>query len=231
MSDSQLTTPLPNDPAARTPDGTLKDAGTGTIPTSPTSTTPTESQPDGTAKPATTPATGETPKPTGPDTYTFTPPEGQTYDKTLLDAATPIFKELGLSQAQADKLVEVQAKWARSQADLAIETVKAQREKWVAEVMRDPDLGPKLEAIKTDIGRAFAAINDPALEQSFKDAMNLTGAGDNPAFIKTFHKFAQKFIEGKPVSGTGASPNGQTPTGQVQRPSAAQAMYPNLARQ
>jgi len=37
-------------------------------------------------------------------------------------------------------------------------------------------------------------------------AMDLTGAGDNPAFIKIFHKLAERLGEGSPVAGSTAKP-------------------------
>lgn len=177
--------------------------------------------------PATTPDPAKT---TVPDAYTYTPKDGEAFDKTVLDAATPIFKELNLTQPQADKLIEFWNSQAKTQADLHVQTVLAQREKWVGEVKADPDLGPKLAQVTADIGRAFDALGDAKLVDGFKEAMNLTGVGDNPAFIKAFWKLAQKVNEGKPVSGGGPSPNGQTPSGQTRRPSAAEAMYPQLQR-
>jgi hypothetical protein len=50
--------------------------------------------------------------------------------------------------------------------------------------------------------------------------MDLTGAGDNPAFIKVFTKMAARMSEGKPVD-AGKPPGGAKPT-------PAQSMYPKL---
>lgn len=182
-------------------------------------TTPTDPVVDP-AKPAT---------PSGaPDAYTFTPPEGITYDKSVLDAATPIFRELNLPQAAADKLVEFWNTQAKSQADVVDRAIAAQGEKWMTEVKSDPDIGPKLEQISADIGRMYDTFNNPKLVSDFKLAMNASMVGNNPAFIKVLHALAQSRLEGKPVTAGGPSPNGQSPTGKISRPSLAQAMYPNL---
>src|SRR6185437_10360924 len=87
---TETTPPLPNSPEARTPDGTLKD----TISTAPT--------------PETTPSESVTePKTDGPpESYDFKAPEGKELNSKFLDRATPVFKELGLSQANAQKLVD-----------------------------------------------------------------------------------------------------------------------------
>lgn len=238
MPDSPASPPLPNDPAARTPDGTLKDAQTPptTQPESgPTTQTPTETKPnvDGTTLPPANP-----PAPPGPpDKYDFKPAEGSPpYDQTILDAATPVFKELGLSQPQAEKLVELWNKHAQTQADLGVKAVIAQGEKWMTETKADPDVGPKLESIKTDIGRAFDAmiaknVITPKDRSEFLQAMDLSMVGSQRAFIKIFGALAKAQIEGKAVNGAGPSPNGQQQTGQTTRPSAAAAMYPNLPHQ
>jgi hypothetical protein len=59
--------------------------------------------------------------------------------------------------------------------------------------------------------------------------MDYTGAGNNPAFIKAFWKMAQALTEGGHVAGTGPAPIGQKPPGAAERPTAAKALYPNLA--
>jgi hypothetical protein len=136
-----------------------------------------------------------------------------------------VFKELGLSQDQATKLVEFQAKLAEQQ----LASVKAMDDKWIDQINKDPEIGTKLATVKADIGRALDALNDAKLVSEFKDAMNLTRAGNNPAFVKAFWKLSQLVTEGKPVPGGRPSPLGQNPTGQKQIPSAAAAMYPHLA--
>ena len=192
--------------------------------TPPETTTPTpETRSDPATKPASEPAAV-------PDKYEFKPPEGSALDEAVVAAATPIFRELGLSQAAADKLVTFYNEQMKAIADTGAKAVLAMREKWVSEVKSDPEMGSKLDVIKADIGRAYDVLGDAKLVQDFKTAMDLTGAGDNPAFIKALWKLSQKVIEGKPVVGGGPSPHGQTAGGQSQRPSIAQAMYPNLAR-
>ena len=222
MSETTLTPPAPNTPEARTPQGELRDASTPvTQPQTETTTSTSETHSDPAAP---KPADG------APDTYTFKPPEGQTYDDAAIAAATPIFKELGLSQAAADKLVTFYNEQMKAVADTGTKAVMAMREKWVTEVKSDPEIGGKLDVVKADIARAYDVLGDTKLVQDFKSAMDLTGAGDNPAFIKAFWKLSQKIIEGKPAPGGGPSPHGQTAGGNSPRPTIAQAMYPNLAR-
>lgn len=225
MNDSVSPPPAANTEAARTPDGTLKDAAPPVTQTqtesNPSSTSTTPSQPNDTT---TQPTSG------APDKYDFKPPQGTALDDTVIAAATPIFRELGLSQAAADKLVDFYNQQMKAVADTGAKAVLAMREKWVTEVRSDPEMGGKLESIKADVGRALDTLNDAKLIQDFKTAMDLTGAGDNPAFVKAFWKLSQRVIEGKPVTGGGPSPHGQVANGQTHRPTLAQAMYPSLAR-
>lgn len=240
MPDSPPSPPLPNEPAARTPDGTLKDATTLTALTDP-STTPSPPNPEPTnveptATTPTPPKPGEPPVAI-PDKYEFRPAEGAPpYDETIIATATPVFKELGLSQAQADKLVSIWNTHAKSQADIAVQAVIAQGEKWMTETKADPSVGPKLDTIKADIGRAFdAMIADNTLTrkdvEDFKQTMDLSMAGNQRAFIKTLGALAKSRIEGKPINPGRATPSeaGQNPNGAVSKPTPAQLMYPNLA--
>lgn len=227
MSEAQLM----NDDAARSPTGEILDQATATTPT-PTP-TPTETQSTESGQPPKDPTT-EAPKPdaktTAPDTYTdFTLPEGASLSKEALDAAIPIFKDLGLSQEAAQKLVDFHAQQMIAAAKAPETTYAATRDEWRKAANADPDMRGKLGPggeISTAIGRALDSLGDAKLATDFRDAMNLTGAGDNPAFIKTFWKMAQRFAEGSHVSGASPSPEGQRDPSKPSRPSPAQALYP-----
>lgn len=236
-------TPLPNDQAARSPTGEILEPSQIAAPP------PAPKAPDGTPAPTSTPPTGQEPpkapdaqKPPAPaagapEAYTdFTAPEGYTLDKAAIDAATPIFKELGLSQDQAQKLVAFHASQMIEAAKAPQATYEATRTEWQTAVKSDPELtaavsGGKtgLEAVKLDISRALNGLGDAKLASEFKAAMDLTGAGDHPAFVKTLWKLASFVTEGTNVPGGGPSPHGQRAPGSAERPSAAAALYPNLA--
>ena len=148
---------------------------------------------------------------------------------------TPIFKELGLTQDAAQKLFDFHAKSMLDAAKAPAATYEATRADWQAKVKADPEIrdavsGDKtgLDAVKVDVSRALNSLNDPALARDFREAMDLTGAGDHPAFIKTFWKLAQFITEGTAVKGGSPSPHGQRDPSRPARPSPAQAMYPNL---
>jgi hypothetical protein len=98
---------------------------------------------------------------------------------------------------------------------------------WREQVTKDTEMAGKLESIKTEIGRAYTHL-PPTLVTEFKAAMDLTGAGDHPAFVKAFWKLAQMVNEGQHVTGGNPSRHGQAAPGEASRPSIASAMYPSL---
>lgn len=227
-------TPLPNDAAARSPTGEILEPSQ-IKPTTPEAKpqTPDGKAPDGTSTP---PAEGDKkPATAAPNAYEFKAPEGYTLDAKLVEEVTPVFKELGLNNEQAQRLVEFHSKAMIEAAKAPESTYAAMRNDWQAKAKADPDMakavnGDKtgLDAVKLDMGRALNAIGDPTLAAEFKQAMDLTGAGDHPAFIKTFWKMAQFITEGKHVAGAQPSIHGQVAPGTDARPSAAKSLYPNL---
>lgn len=253
MSDTTVTTeaplltpppqaPLPNDQAARSLTGEILEPSQ----IKPATPTPSEAKPE--LKPDGTPVETSTSKPEAkpeakpepgkaPDTYAaFTAPDGYTIDPKTIEAATPIFKEMGLDQASAQRLVDFHTQQMITAAKAPQDAFEATRTEWQAKVKSDPDLlaavnGDKtgLDAVKLDIGRALNALNDPALTADFKAAMNDTGVGDHPAFVKAMWKLSQFITEGKHVAGTQPSPHGQRAPGTNERPAPAKALYPNLS--
>lgn len=227
--------PLMNDPNSRSPDGTIKDQS---LPPTSTPTPKPEPDPNGTLPPPDPKPAEPGPKPdaTGaPDKYeAFTAPDGYTVDAAAIDAAVPIFRDLNLTQAQSQRLVDFYNTQMIAAAKAPSEAVETMRESWRNATKADADITKAvtdgksgIDAVKIDIGRALAHL--PSAEATaFKEAMDLTGAGDHPAIVKGYWRFAQMVNEGKHVNGGGPSPHGQSKTGVAAKPSAAQAMYPTL---
>ena len=207
------TPPLPNEAAARTSDGTLKDASTPSSVSAPEG----ESSP-----PSQEPLVG------APETYSdFTLPEGQTLDKETIAEYLPLFKEMNLSQDAAQRLVDTYAKQTASQESRLLKLVEDTRAQFVADLKADSVIGNKLEAVRTDINRAFTHL-PPDVVTAAKAALDYTGGGDHPAIVRAFYELSKLVNEGTPVSGRGPAAEGHTPTGRTERPTAASALYPNL---
>jgi len=200
---------LANDPAARTETGEIIDR----------SATPPANEPAPESKPESSGA---------PESYTdFSVPEGHTLDAAAVEAATPIFRELGLSQDQAQRLVNFYSEQIgkiNSENEGFMESMRTQ---WRNDLKADKEIGGKLEQVKTDIGRTLDRLPE-SVRISFKDAMDMTGAGDHPAVIKAIYEMSKLIGEGSHVSGDRPSEHGQARNGVQSRPSLAGAMYPNL---
>lgn len=239
MSDTHLA----NSPEARLPSGELKTNATPAtviedVPTEtpateakapPTPTPPTPSDTTAPAKEGETLLTEkEKPKElTGaPDKYgDFKAPDGYEFRADTLPGAQELFKKLNLSQAGAQELVNFHAAELKAVMEAPQKLWEETRAKWLEEVRGDPEIGGKLDQVKATVARAIDGLGDQKLANEFRKAMDYTGAGNNPAFIRAFYKLAQKVTEGHSVTGGGPSevraPNAPPRT-------AAHALYPNL---
>jgi len=241
-------TPLPNDPSARTETGELKPVqNEGTILTSPTSTetSTTESKPEQSESSQTTTKPAETPKPateakgkpsvlnekqniaTGaPEKYEpFKPPEGFEYDAGKMEAVNAKFKDMNLSQAQGQELMDLYGKELVEAENGPYKLWEETQQKWRDEIKADPEL-VRLDQVKTTVARAIDGLGDPKLAREFREAMDFTGAGNNPAFIRAFYRMAQRLSEGGPHPTGGPSPAARPGAGGPV--SIARAMYPKL---
>jgi len=175
---------------------------------------PVETKPD--------PATG------APAAYeAFKVPEGFNLDPAVATEAGELFKSLNLSQKQAQSLIDFHAAKTAEAAEAPFKLWTETQKQWQDEVKADPEIGKKLPEVKTTVARAIDGLGDPKLAAEFRKAMDVTGAGNNPAFIRAFYKLAQKVTEGHIVTNGKPSPLGQTAPDAAPK-SASGTFYPNL---
>jgi hypothetical protein len=158
-------------------------------------------------------------------------PEGYELDSKVTEEASPIFKELGLTQDQAQKLVDFYAKHSLAASKDAIDSWMRTRSEWREQLKSDDQLGKLVGSdgnfgpdspLVVTINRALDGLQNPKLVSAFKDAMELTGGGDNPAFVRVLHALASKVTEGTTYAA------GQPSANSTRRPSPGAALYPNL---
>lgn len=214
------TEPLGNSPGTREPTGEIKNLAETS------SETPKETQSSAAAEKETSPK----PEAGAPEKYEdFKLPEGFKINEKAMGEATALFKELNLPQEAAQKLLGVYVKQLQEASNAPFTAFEELRSNWRKEIISDPVYGdgtglkPEVSAV---IGRA---IDSMGVEEAkaFREAMEITGAGDNPAIFKGILALAKAATEGRPVLGRGPSPAGQSPP--AARPSAAKALFPNLA--
>jgi hypothetical protein len=119
-------------------------------------------------------------------------------DAAVVEKATPLFKELGLSQAQAQKLVDFQALQNAESA----KALQAQAEKWRAEVKALPES----DKLLGDAVLALDKLADPETASMIKNSW----LGDQPGIVKLLAKAGKLLREDPLHEGTPAA--GGAPT-------------------
>lgn len=243
MSDTTVTneapTPQGNSPEARTPDGTLKDQSPGTT------THSDEKKPDGGSfltqeekpetKPETKPEDKKNEPEKKPDAATGAPekyedfklPEGYKLSEEAGKEVTAMFKELNLTQDQAQKLVDYYGKNLLATAEAPYKQWADTQKEWVSDIQ--DRFGSKADPVRRDINSAINNALPPSLARAFRAALDITGAGSNPDVFEALSILTKPHIEGKSVPPGKPSNEANKPPGQDTRPSLAEAMYPHLA--
>lgn len=135
-------------------------------------------------------------KPAAPEKYEFKAPEGVTLDPAMLEKATPIFKELGLTQEAAQKLVDFQA----AQQVESAKSFNAQLTKWQAEVKALPES----DKVLGDAKLALNKLADPQTQALLAGSW----MGSHPGIIKLLAS-AGKLLREDPLH-EGNAANGST---------------------
>lgn len=235
-------TPLANDPAARSQAGEILPPEQAKPPEQKTPETPSGDQktqeqakkPEDQAKPddkslLNKDGDKKDDAPQGaPEKYAeFKVPDGYELDDSVNVEATKMFKEMNLSQESAQKLVDFYVAKSTEAAKAPMEMYANLQKEWQDQVKADPEIGGKLAEVRQVIGQALDGLGSPELTKQFREAMDLTGAGNHPAFVKAFYKLAQAAVETRTHVSGGQSPEGQRAPGKGPV-SAASAIWPKL---
>lgn len=186
----------------------------GTAPTEqPAQTSPTESKSEGEA-PAEGEKKEESSKPLTVEDLKA--PEGAEIDKAAAEGFINLANEMGIKGEAAQKLFDYGSNLLNNAAKAQVESFVKVNDQWASECKADKEFGgEKLEQSLAGIAKLLdnPKFADPGLRQ----ALILTGAGNNPAVFRSFAKMAAALNEGNQVSGSPA---------QVKRPeSLGQALY------
>ena len=133
----------------------------------------------------------------------FKLPDGSTVDGESMERATELFKEAGLPQEQAQKFIDLALSREQAAATRGVQAFVDLQTKWVSEIKADPEIGgTRFEASMASAGRAIDRLGVPGL----REALNLTGAGNNPAIVKAFVRLGQMVSEDRFMPGRNAAP-------------------------
>lgn len=148
-----------------------------------------------------------------PDAYAdFTMPDGIEIDQTLLESATPMFKELGLNQEQAQKLVDFQAGQVQAAAQAQVDTFNQLKDDWSNQSKSDKEFGG--DNFEKNIGVARAALDTYGTPE-LTSLMNDYGIGNHPEIIRLLVKVGGTLQEDVPGSTTAASKPDQSRVDQL----------------
>lgn len=139
-----------------------------------------------------------------PEVYEFSLPEGMELDEDGAAKFNELGKELGLTQAQADKLIEVYVDRLQQQAGSVADAIKtqaeAQSQTWREETEAAKDIG---EAGLRKAARAIERFGSDSLKQMLDE----TGMGNHPDLARFCMRVEQAFAEDKLETGTGVGAN------------------------
>lgn len=163
-----------------------------------------------------------------PEKYTdFKLPDGYAFDPEALKTVSGLFKEAGLSQENAQKLVDYYAENSLQATKAPYDMWANLQKDWVGEI--DNRFGSKADGMRNDINQAIDSALPPKLRGAFREALDFTGAGSNPDFFEALSILAKPFLEGTSVPQGRVSPAGQKAPAADSRPTLAEAIYPHLA--
>lgn len=144
--------------------------------------------------------------PTGaPEAYEdFAAPEGVELDATVLDEFKGAAKELNLSQAQAQSVVDLGIKLQQSFTEKSNEATDALIAGWAEAAKADKEIGG--EAFEQNLALAKKAIDTFGSEEFKAELLEKYRLGDHPEFIRFARNVAKAISEDTlvPASGEGA---------------------------
>jgi len=140
-----------------------------------------------------------------PEKYeTFKVPEGVSLDPELVTEFSAVAKALNLSQADAQKLVDLQTKVGQKTVEQGLKTFSDMKKGWEAEIAKE--LGASFQAERAMAAKGRDKFATPEMVKLLNDS----GLGSHPEVFKLFAKLGRavaedSFHEGK-SAGAGAEP-------------------------
>jgi hypothetical protein len=135
-----------------------------------------------------------------PEKYEFKLPEGVTLDEASMALIAPEFKALGLDNAQAQKLVDLQLKLTKANEDQHVKAWETFLDTQKTEAKTY--FGTKLPEVMRNVARA----RDTFISKPMQDKLNVAGFSNDKDFLETLDKIGRVIGEGKFVEGKRSAP-------------------------
>lgn len=124
--------------------------------------------------------------------------DGVELDTVAMEAALPIFKELGLTQDQAQKLVGLQTAQVQARAEAQQDQWEKTNDDWAQETKADPEFGgPNLSGSLAHV-KTFL---DKFASSEFRTMLDDTGMGNRLETLRLFASVGKAMSEDKITTG------------------------------
>lgn len=145
-----------------------------------------------------------------PEAYeAFTLPDGMALDDATLAIATPVFRDAGLDQAKAQKLVDVYVQLQQAAAEQQTANFLKVKSDWVAEIKADPEFGN--ERLPQTLGAAKAIIAKFGDKELLSD-LREWGWSNHPGLLRMLAKINARLSPDTLVTADAAAqPQAQKP--------------------
>lgn len=137
--------------------------------------------------------------PVVPEAYELKAPDDGELDPKLVEQATPVFKELGLTNDAAQKVVDFYASTVLPEVAQTVQTETLRllgmdgMADWAKQIKADPEVGgANFEKAQTVVAQA----RDAFASDELKALLETTRLGNHPEVFKLFHKLGTAIGEG-----------------------------------
>ena len=114
----------------------------------------------------------------------------------------PLFREAGLTNEAAQKLVDMRIAEVNAQESTAVENLVAQHTEWLDATKADGEIGgANLDTSVKHAQSAIARFGSPEL----KSFLDLSGAGSHPELVRAFARIGKAMAEDVIVTGNNAT--------------------------
>jgi hypothetical protein len=162
------------------------------------------------------PENKEPEKPEGaPEKYELTVPEGLTLNEAGLEKVTGLFKELNLTNEQAQRLVDAEGEYIKEMVQKQNEAWQQTVDGWKEDATKE--FGTKLQEELSNVARVFNQFATPEEAQALKEDLEWSGLGNKKEWIRFLSKIGKQLAEDKLVEAQPIKP----------KKSIAEVLYPD----
>lgn len=142
------------------------------------------------------------PEPIKPEDYKLELPEGITADDPLLTAFLEGAAKGGMDNESVQAVVSALGPKLAEQMAAPMKAWTTLNETWQAEVKADPVIGgANLPTTIKTVQDAMNLVGTPEEVAACREALTMTGAGNNPAIVRLMHRMASRLVEKGAVQG------------------------------